>query len=70
MMPVGGNAVRADQVATLRQIANEILTSHETGALLDQAPAGADRLDDWQAANLRSSRPWWPPRRAPPPMPR
>jgi carboxypeptidase Taq len=56
MMPVGGNAVRADQVATLRQIAHEILTSAETGELLEQAQAEAAGLDPWQAANLREMR--------------
>jgi carboxypeptidase Taq len=53
MMPPGGNAVRADQVATLRQIAHELLISDQTGALLDQAEADGNGLDGWQAANLR-----------------
>ena len=56
MMPVGGNAVRADQTATLRQIAHEILTDAETGELLDEAQADEDGLDPWQAANLREMR--------------
>jgi carboxypeptidase Taq len=54
MMPPGGNAVRAEQMATLRQIAHELLTSAETGDLLDQAASEA--LDPWQAANLREMR--------------
>ncbi len=60
MMPAGGNGVRADQIATLEQIAHERLTSAETGALLDQAEQAAeqegDALDAWQAANLREMR--------------
>ena len=31
MMPPGGNGVRAEQMATLRQIAHELLTGAETG---------------------------------------
>jgi carboxypeptidase Taq len=56
MMPAGGNAVRADQIATLHEIAHELLASAETGDLLDQAQVGAGALDDWQAANLREMR--------------
>ena len=56
MMPPGGNAVRADQVATLGQIAHELLISKETGDLLEQASAEAAGLDLWQAANLREMR--------------
>jgi carboxypeptidase Taq len=56
MMPAGGNAVRADQVATLQQIAHEWLISEETGTLLDQAGAEAAGLDPWQTANLREIR--------------
>ena len=84
MMPAGGNGVRADQIATLEQIAHERLTSAETGALLDQAEQAAeqegDALDAWQAANLREMRRsyrhappfrrrWSRRSRAPPPMP-
>src|SRR5919106_8583 len=56
MMPPGGNAVRAEQMATLRQIAHELLTSAETGELLDQAEQEAAELEHWQAANLREMR--------------
>jgi carboxypeptidase Taq len=56
MMPPGGNGVRADQVATLRQIAHELLTSEQTGALLDRAEQDGTGLDAWQAANLREMR--------------
>jgi carboxypeptidase Taq len=56
MMPPGGNAIRAEQMATLRQIAHELLTSAETGELLDQAEEAKAALDPWQAANLREMR--------------
>jgi carboxypeptidase Taq len=55
-MPPGGNAVRAEQMATLRQIAHELLTSAETGELLAQAEQDAAGLGPWQAANLREMR--------------
>ncbi len=56
MMPAGGNAVRAEQIATLEQITHQRLTSAETGAWLDQAEQEAPALDGWQAANLRGMR--------------
>jgi carboxypeptidase Taq len=56
MMPPGGNAVRAEQMATLRQIAHELLTSAESGELLDRAEEANAGLDPWQAANLREMR--------------
>ncbi|MGH6914448.1 MAG: carboxypeptidase M32, partial [Geminicoccales bacterium] len=56
MMPAGGNAARAEQIATLRQIAHELLTGPETGELLDRAEQTAGDLDRWQAANLREMR--------------
>ena len=56
MMPAGGNGVRADQIATLEQLAHERLTSAESGDLLDRAEQEADALDAWQAANLREMR--------------
>ena len=56
MMPPGGNGVRAEQMATLRQIAHELLTGAETGDLLDQAEQDAAGLEPWQAANLREMR--------------
>jgi carboxypeptidase Taq len=56
MMPAGGNEARAEQMATLQQIAHERLTSAETGALLEQAEQEQAALDPWQAANLREMR--------------
>jgi len=56
MMPPGGNASRGEQVATLRQLQHELLTSPETGDLLDRAEQDGAALDTWQAANLREMR--------------
>jgi carboxypeptidase Taq len=56
MMPRGGNETRAEQVATLRQIAHEFLTDERTGGLLAEAEAAPDGLDAWQRANLREMR--------------
>ena len=36
-MPAGGVAGRAEQLATLRRLAHELLVSEETGRLLDSA---------------------------------
>ena len=56
MMPRGGNETRAEQVATLRQVAHEILTVERTAELLTEAEAEASQLDTWQRANLREMR--------------
>jgi carboxypeptidase Taq len=56
MMPPGGNAARAEQMATLRQIAHELLISEQTGELLERAGQDAGALAPWQAANLREMR--------------
>ena len=54
-MPPGAAEARANQIATLRQLAHEKFTSDETGTLLEQAARelnGADPLDN-DAALLR-----------------
>ncbi len=57
MMPEGGNAVRAEQMATLRLLSHELLTDPETGRLIEAAEAReAGGLDEWQRANLREMR--------------
>jgi carboxypeptidase Taq len=56
MMPPGGNEARAEQVATLRGIAHELLTSARTGELLSAAENERAGLDRWQGANLREMR--------------
>lgn len=51
IMPEGGYEARAEQLATLKVVGHEILTSHEIADLLETAQDNA--LNDWQRANLR-----------------
>lgn len=51
MMPEGGAAGRADQVAELALISHEIISADKVGGLLDAA--GEEPLDAWQSANLK-----------------
>ena len=55
VMPSGGAAVRGEQMATLREIAHELLVAEEVGDWLARARAEAacDGSDAWQLANLR-----------------
>jgi carboxypeptidase Taq len=55
MMPLGAAEGRAEQVATLRVLAHEILTDPRVGDGLAEAEGQGD-LDPWQAANLREMR--------------
>jgi carboxypeptidase Taq len=56
LMPEGAGESRSDQLATLKGIAHELLTAHDTGDLLGQAEQDSDHLDEWQRANLREMR--------------
>ncbi|MFL5265514.1 MAG: carboxypeptidase M32 [Stellaceae bacterium] len=56
MMPAGGAAARAEQLATLRLVAHQHLTTPEIDGLLNEAEAGAGTLDEWQRANMREIR--------------
>jgi len=59
MMPPGGVAARAEQLATLKVLHHELLTDPRIGDLLADAAAGAGSLDPWQTANLHEmSRAW------------
>ena len=53
IMPAGGAAARAEQLATLRLVVHEHLTAPALGELLAEAGAAHDGLDAWQRANLR-----------------
>jgi carboxypeptidase Taq len=53
MMPAGGAAARAEQLATLRLIAHEHLTAPTLGDLMSKAETELNGLDSWQRANLR-----------------
>lgn len=59
MMPAGGAAARAEQVATLRGIAHEMMTAPEIGDWLAAADNQAAALGPWQQANLREMRRRW-----------
>jgi carboxypeptidase Taq len=59
MMPSGGGAARAEQLATLRLIAHQHLVAPEIEGLLAEAQAAADELGEWQRANLREMRRRW-----------
>jgi carboxypeptidase Taq len=59
MMPAGGAAARAEQLATLRGIAHQLLAVPEIADLLAAADAEAADLGPWQRANLREMRRRW-----------
>ena len=59
MMPPGGAAARAEQLATLRVIAHELLTAPDIADLIAAAEADGGSLGDWQHANLREMRRRW-----------
>jgi carboxypeptidase Taq len=59
MMPSGGAAARAEQLATLRGIAHELLTAPKIAELLPAAESEANQLGPWQRANLREMRRRW-----------
>jgi carboxypeptidase Taq len=56
MMPPGGAATRAEQLATLSVLAHEQLTAAEIGDLLAEAEVERAALDSWEQANLREMR--------------
>ena len=59
MMPPGGAAARAEQLATLRVIAHQLLSAPEIGDLLAAAEATGNSLDSWQRANISEMRRRW-----------
>ena len=56
LMPDGAADGRAEQLATLRGIAHDLLISPTTTDLLHRAEDGTDALDAWERANLREMR--------------
>ncbi len=56
LMPVGAAEGRAEQLATLRGLAHEILVAPATADLIEAAEARSTDLDPWQAANLGEMR--------------
>ena len=59
MMPPGGAAARAEQLATLRVLGHELLSAPEVADGLAAAEGEAAGLDSWQKANLREMRRRW-----------
>jgi carboxypeptidase Taq len=59
MMPPGGAAARAEQLATLRRLVHEMLTASEMPDRLAVADNEAAALGAWQQANLREMRRRW-----------
>jgi carboxypeptidase Taq len=59
MMPAGGVAGRAEQIATLRVIAHQLLSAPEICDLLGTAEGEVNSLGVWQRANLREMRRRW-----------
>ncbi len=59
MMPSGGAEARSEQLAALDVTAHHMLTDTAMGDLIGRAEQERDRLDVWQAANLREMRRAW-----------
>jgi carboxypeptidase Taq len=59
MMPPGGAAARADQLANLQLVCHELLTDPRMSELLEAAEAEQGALDPWQRANLAEMRRAW-----------
>ncbi len=56
LMPAGAAAGRAEQLATLRGLAHDMLVDPRLGDQLDAAERERGALDPWEAANLREMR--------------
>ena len=59
MMPSGGGADRAEQLAAINVTCHEVLADPRLSDLLDAAEGEASDLDAWQAANLVEMRRQW-----------
>ncbi len=59
IMPPGGAVARAEQMATLRVMAHELVVDPRVGDLMTEAATEAVQLDRWQSANLREMRRAW-----------
>ena len=57
MMPEGGAEARAEQMATLKAIAHELITQPQVEEWLDEATE--EELDPWEIANLREMNRDW-----------
>ncbi|MEX0582485.1 MAG: carboxypeptidase M32 [Sneathiella sp.] len=59
IMPAGGGAARAEQLAVLSLISHNMLTQPRIADLLAEAESGSHALDTWQRANLEEMRNRW-----------
>jgi len=59
IMPPGGAATRAAQMAEMGAVHHGLMCAADMGDLLDAAEAGAGDLDDWRRANLAEMRRHW-----------
>ena len=59
MMPTGGGAARAEQIAALNVVCHGVLAEPSMADLLDEAEADRANLDEWQHANLAEMRRQW-----------
>jgi carboxypeptidase Taq len=59
MMPAGGAAARAEQMAALSVVCHGVLADPAVGDLLDEADDDRANLDEWQHANLAEMRRQW-----------
>jgi carboxypeptidase Taq len=59
MMPAGGGADRAEQLAAVNVTCHEVLADPRLADLLEQAEVEAGGLDGWQRANLIEMRRQW-----------
>lgn len=59
MMPAGGGAARAEQLAALQVVCHAMLAEPLTADLLDRAEGEAAALDPWRRANLTLMRRQW-----------
>jgi carboxypeptidase Taq len=59
MMPAGGAAARAEQMAALQVVCHGLLADPAVSDLLDRAEGERVNLDEWEAANLAEMRRQW-----------
>ena len=59
MMPPGGAAARAEQLAELKAVQHGLMTAPETGDLIAAAGEDETGLSGWQPANLREMKRRW-----------
>lgn len=56
MMPSGGLESRSEQMATLKTVIHELISTTHVGDLLGEAEQDKQQLDSWQQANLTEMR--------------